>query len=242
MRRSVWHMLAAAVIVLLACVCGADEKQGAQAEQDFQAQRESMVRWQIQSRGIRDKRVLGAMLKVRRHLFVPEPYREWAYIDGPLPIGERQTISQPYIVALMTELLELSPNDKVLEIGTGSGYQAAILAELSDSVYTIEILRPLADRAQQILDSLGYEWVNIRHGDGYAGWPEEAPFDAIIVTAAPPEVPPALVEQLDEGGRMVIPVGTDWQELLLIQKVDSQIVERSVAPVRFVPMIHDDDD
>jgi len=195
-----------------------------------------MVKEQIIKRGIKDKRVIEAMRKVRRHEFVPEEYRHLAYSDQPLPIGYEQTISQPYIVALMTELLNLKGNEKVLEIGTGSGYQAAILAELTKEVYTIEILEPLAISAKNRLKKLGYENVKVRCGDGYKGWPEHAPFDGIIVTCAPEHIPDPLVEQLKVGGRMVIPVGKYLQELVLITKTEHGIEKRSVAPVAFVPM------
>ena len=179
--------------------------------QDMTEERNEMVRTQIQARGVRDPRVLQAMREVKRHLFVPGESAEDAYEDYPLPIGEGQTISQPYIVALMTELLELQPDDKVLEIGTGSGYQAAILSRLAREVRSIEIVPSLAETAGKRLDLLGYDNVHLRVGDGYKGWPDEAPFDAIIVTAAPPEIPQALVDQLAEGGRMVVPVGTNYQ-------------------------------
>ena len=198
-----------------------------------------MVRRQLRPRGISDSRVLQVMETTPRHLFVPLQIRAGAYLDGPLSIGHGQTISQPYIVALMTELLHLSRSAKVLEIGTGSGYQAAVLAQLTDTVYTIEIVTALADSARHRLARLGYSNVIVRAGDGYRGWPEQAPFDCIIVTAAPPEVPPTLVEQLKPGGRMVIPVGQFYQELLVITKSKSgQVERRGVIPVRFVPMVH----
>ncbi len=206
------------------------------SESQFDSLRESMVKYQIEARGISDPRVLAAMRKVKRHLFVPKALRLFAYDDRPLPIGEGQTISQPYIVALMTELLDLDGDEKVLEVGTGSGYQAAILALLAKEVYTIEILPVLAQRADSLLKSLGYENVHVRCGDGYLGWPEEAPFDGIIVTCAPPIIPKPLVEQLADGGRMVIPVGEGYQELILLRKHDGRIDTTSVIPVRFVPM------
>jgi len=207
----------------------------------YSIEREAMVLKQIEGRGVSDPRVVKAMREVPRHLFVPKEMRGSAYQDYPLPIGHNQTISQPYIVALMTEVLKLEGNEKVLEIGTGSGYQAAVLSKLCKQAFTIEILKPLADQAREILNRLGYENVTVRHGDGYKGWPEEAPFDAIIVTAAPPEVPPKLVEQLKTGGRMVIPVGTLIQELMLIEKKKDGVVEKRLLPVRFVPMVHGDD-
>jgi protein-L-isoaspartate(D-aspartate) O-methyltransferase len=203
---------------------------------DFKAMRERMVESQIKARGVKDPRVLSALLKVERHRFVPEKYLDSAYSDQPLPIGEGQTISQPYIVALMTELLELKGNEKVLEIGTGSGYQAAILAELAKEVYTIEIIEPLATRAREKLSELGYQNVTVKAGDGYLGWPEAAPFDAIIVTAAPDHIPKPLIEQLKEGGRMVLPVGTHTQELKKIVKRSGKMETIDVIPVLFVPM------
>jgi len=199
--------------------------------------RERMVREQIEGRGIADRRVLAAMRKIERHLFVPEYLRSMAYSDRPLPIGMDQTISQPYIVALMTELLGLAGGEKVLEVGTGSGYQAAILAELAREVYTIEILQPLSLRADALLKRLGYTNIHVRHGDGYLGWPEAAPFDAIIVTAAPDVIPSALIDQLADGGRMVIPVGGYFQELKLVRKVRGRAVMTNIIPVRFVPMV-----
>ncbi len=202
----------------------------------FAEARQEMVNSQIKARGISDMRVLDAMRKVERHLFVPERMQSLAYADQPLPIGEGQTISQPYIVAIMTELLRLKGDEKVLEIGTGSGYQAAILGELAGEVYTIEIVKPLAERAGSLLAALDYQNVTVKHGDGYIGWKEYAPFDAIIITCAPPKVPQPLVDQLADGGRMVVPVGTFWQELLLIEKDDGELRETSVLPVRFVPM------
>ncbi len=208
-------------------------------EKVFVQVRESMIREQIEARGIKDRRATEAMRKVKRHLFVPMLSRPFAYKDSPLPIGEGQTISQPYIVALMTELLELKGSEKVLEIGAGSGYQAAILAELAKEVYTIEILAPLANKAEKLLKELGYSNVYLRHGDGFLGWPEIAPFDAIIVTCAPEEIPPVLLEQLAESGRLVIPVGADWQELKLVKKINGKIVITNIIPVRFVPMIRD---
>ncbi len=200
-----------------------------------------MVAEQIKARGIRDRRVLEAMRLVPRHAFVPMRVRNMAYMDGPLPIGEGQTISQPYMVALMTELAELKDGDKVLEIGTGSGYQAAILAELTDPVYTIEILPGLAARARETLNRLGYEGVQTRVGDGYLGWPEAAAFNAILVTAAPDHLPQPLVDQLAEGGVLVIPVGPAWgiQELKRFRKSKGRLVEEKVIPVRFVPLVRE---
>ncbi len=205
-------------------------------EDIFKLKREDMIQNQIMARGIKDTHVLDAMRKVPRHLFVPPSEVEHAYIDSPLPIGNGQTISQPYIVALMTELLQLKGNEKVLEIGTGSGYQAAILAELCKEVYTIEIIDELAKRAALILNTLGYKNIKVKTGDGYQGWKEYAPFDGIIVTAAPEEVPPPLLEQLKEGGRLVIPLGEYFQELYLFTKENGKIKKQSIIPVRFVPM------
>jgi protein-L-isoaspartate(D-aspartate) O-methyltransferase len=199
-------------------------------------ERERMVAEQIAGRDVRDPRVLAAMRKVPRHEFVPERWRAHAYADRPLPIGEDQTISQPYIVALMTELADVGAGERVLEVGTGSGYQAAVLAELGAEVYTIEIVESLARRSAATFDRLGLRGIHARHGDGYRGWPEAAPFDAIVVTAAPPAVPPALVAQLKQGGRLVIPVGTGDQELQVHERTADGIRVRSITPVRFVPM------
>ena len=206
---------------------------------DFKAMREKMVESQIKSRGVRDPRVLSAMLKVERHLFVPKEFRDSAYSDQPLPIGEGQTISQPYIVALMTELLELKGGERVLEVGTGSGYQAAILAELAAEVYTIEIVEKLASSAKKVLLESGYQNIKVKAGDGYLGWPEAAPFDAIIITCAPDHIPEPLLDQLREKGRMVVPVGTYSQELKKIVKKSGKIETTDITPVIFVPMTGD---
>lgn len=203
---------------------------------DFKTMREKMVETQIKSRGVKNPRVLSAMLKVERHLFVPKDLQTAAYMDQPLPIGEGQTISQPYIVALMTELLELKGGEKVLEVGTGSGYQAAILAELTKEVYTIEIIEALASSAKNLLLQLGYQNIHVKAGDGYLGWPEVAPFDAIIVTCAPDHIPKPLLEQLKEEGRMVVPVGAYSQELKKIVKRSGRIETSDIIPVIFVPM------
>ena len=203
----------------------------------FAQMRKDIVHEQIIARGIKEEKVIAAFRKVERHKFVPENLQRSAYEDHPLPIGYEQTISQPYIVALMTELARLKPEDRVLEIGTGSGYQAAILAEIAKQVYTIEILKPLAESSRKKLKDLGYKNIQVKWGDGYLGWEEFAPFDVIIVTAAPDEVPRALVEQLKIGGRLVIPVGESFQELKLITKTKDGIKEKSIIPVRFVPMI-----
>jgi len=204
----------------------------------FFALRNRMVKTQIEARGISDEKVLNAFRKVERHKFVLPQYIAHAYADSPLPIDEGQTISQPYIVAFMTDALDLKRTDKVLEIGTGSGYQAAILAELCDSVFTIEIFEKLASKAQRVFDELGYDNIWCKTGDGFMGWPEHAPFDAIIVTCAPTNIPEPLKEQLAEGGRMIIPVGSDpVQHLVLLRKRRGKIREERVLPVRFVPMI-----
>ncbi|RME67961.1 MAG: protein-L-isoaspartate(D-aspartate) O-methyltransferase [Verrucomicrobia bacterium] len=195
-----------------------------------------MVEHQIAARGIRDPRVLEAMRRVPRHAFVPPDVQNLAYEDHPLPIGHGQTISQPYIVALMTELAEVGPGSRVLEIGTGSGYQAAVLAEIGAEVYSIEIIPELGERAREVLRRLGYDRVQVRIGDGSVGWPEEAPFDAIIVTAAPVHIPEPLREQLKVGGRLVIPVGSIMQELRVVVREADGWRERAVIPVRFVPM------
>jgi protein-L-isoaspartate(D-aspartate) O-methyltransferase len=197
---------------------------------------ERMVRDQIAAREVRDPRVLAAMRKIRRHLFVPPEWQSRAYADEPLPIGHGQTISQPYIVAYMTEALELKPGDRVLEIGTGSGYQAAVLAELVHEVYSIEIVELLAKEAEARLQRLGYTNVHVRSGDGYRGWPEAAPFDAIMVTAAPDHVPAPLVEQLALNGRLILPVGRFFQDLIRIRRTSAGLKKETLLPVRFVPM------
>lgn len=229
---------------LIAVVYALLATQAALAQENDRAelveQRVRMVREQIQDRGVADQGVIGAMLSVPRHEFVPRSQRDMAYADRPLPIGEGQTISQPYIVALMTELLELEAGDKVLEVGTGSGYQAAVASHLADSVFTIEIIPDLAEQATNRLRDLGYSDVVVKQADGYDGWPEHAPFDGIVVTAAAGHIPPPLVEQLDPGGRMVIPVGGQFQvqQLVLVEKrPDGSVTTRSLLPVRFVPLV-----
>lgn len=218
-----------------------DQTPGDSQDRDFMRRRTAMVFDQIQGRGISDTAVIGAMKRVERHRFVPRELVDLAYSDQPLPIGLEQTISQPYIVGLMTELLSLKRSDRVLEIGTGSGYQAAVLAEIVDSVWTIEILEALASSARQRLETLGYSNVQVRCGDGYAGWPEHAPFDCIIVTAAAEEIPSPLLDQLKDGGRMVIPVGATFsiQSLFLVEKHDGMITKKNIAAVRFVPLVRD---
>jgi protein-L-isoaspartate(D-aspartate) O-methyltransferase len=200
-------------------------------------ERDRMVDQSIIPSGIKDPAVIAAMRHVPRHRFVPARYSIFAYIDGPLPIGHDQTISQPSLVASMTEELKLKKKDKVLEIGTGSGYQAAILAELVDKVLTIEIVEPLARQAEQTLTELGYKNVRVRAGDGYQGWPEEAPFDAIIVTAAPDHIPPPLLDQLAVGGRLVIPVGKYFQTLELLRRTAGGYERKTLNLVRFVPLV-----
>lgn len=203
---------------------------------DRSSERERMVDTQIESRGIRDSRVLEALRTVPRHRFVPPALQDQAYADTPLPIGSNQTISQPYIVAYMTEALRLPPDAAVLEIGTGSGYQAAVLGAVAREVYSIEIVPELAERSARVLDDLGYDNIHLRTGDGYRGWPEAAPFDGIMVTAAPDHVPPALVEQLAVGARLVIPVGRFSQDMRVVTRTADGSVTETTIPVRFVPM------
>jgi protein-L-isoaspartate(D-aspartate) O-methyltransferase len=229
--QRVWQWLVIAVLVATAC------GQRPAPTSDFAGQRQQMVQRQLMTRGINDQRVLAAMAKVPREEFVAPESRLASYEDGPLPIGYGQTISQPYIVAFMTEQLRPQPSDRVLEVGTGSGYQAAILAELVSEVYSIEIVEPLGKNAEATLQRLGYKNVHLKIGDGYKGWPEEAPFEAIIVTCAPDKVPQPLVDQLKDGGRMVIPVGERFaQQLYLLEKKNGQLKQSATLPVRFVPM------
>ncbi len=230
-KRHVGRGVAAVLALLAVLPCGCSS-----GEQAYAEMRSRMVRDDIAARGISDRRVLESMRRVQRHLFVPEHLRDVAYIDSPLPIGKDQTISQPYIVALMTESLGLGDSARVLEIGTGSGYQAAVLSGIADSVWSIEIIPSLAENASAILDTLGYGNVTVRSGDGWFGWPEKAPFDGIIVTAAAPELPPRLVEQLVFGGRLVIPIGNMNQKLNTYVKTSAGIELLSSIPVRFVPM------
>jgi protein-L-isoaspartate(D-aspartate) O-methyltransferase len=199
--------------------------------------RARMVADQIQSRGVRDPRVLNALTRVPRESFIPEDHRAQAFEDHPVPIGCGQTISQPYIVGYMTEALKVESTHRVLEIGTGCGYQTAVLAELAQTIYSIELIEELADRARHALDDLGYTNVHVRAGDGYAGWPEHAPFDRILAAAAPPEIPPALLDQLAEGGILVIPVGVGAQELRVLRKHGGTTELLATLPVRFVPMV-----
>lgn len=212
-----------------------------QATDPFAAARAAMVHDQLAGRDISDSRVLAAMGRIPRHRFVPDGLQANAYGDYPVPIGHDVTISQPYIVALMTQLADVSPGERVLDVGTGSGYQAAVLAELGAEVWSMEIIGEHADAARQRLAALGYERIHVRHGDGYGGWPEEAPFDAIVVAAAAPEIPPALLEQLALGGRLVIPVGPRYdQSLELVIRGSDGDLRRSIAPVRFVPLVGGD--
>jgi protein-L-isoaspartate(D-aspartate) O-methyltransferase len=226
----------AAVVLSVALACATDDTQAQRGVDGRAAERRRMVDEQLRARDIRAAPVLDAMLSVPRHLFVPDPQRAAAYGDYPLPIGHGQTISQPYIVAFMTQALDVQSGHRVLEIGTGSGYQAAVLARLAKMVYTIEIVEPLATRARETLAQLGFRNIEVRSGNGYLGWPEQAPFDRIMVTAAPAEVPPALVEQLAIGGIMAIPVGTTVQQLRILRRTQTGLETLDTLPVRFVPM------
>jgi protein-L-isoaspartate(D-aspartate) O-methyltransferase len=227
----------AALVLLLALPsCGSQPSGSVSQPAQLERARDRMVEQHLRARGIKDEAVLRAMARVPRERFVPPELRERAYEDNPLPIGHRQTISQPYIVAFMTEALATHAGAKVLEIGTGSGYQAAVLAAIVREVYTIEIVPELAAGAERTLKELKLTNVHVRTGDGYGGWPEQQPFDSIIVTAAPDHVPQPLIDQLAVGGRMVIPVGTRNQELLVLEKTANGVVRRSVLDVRFVPL------
>jgi len=223
----------AAAAAFLVIACGA----AAPPAEDPARARERMVRDQIEARGVTDARTLAAMRKVERHRFVPPEAAALAYADHPLEIGDGQTISQPYIVAVMSEAIGLRGGEKVLEVGTGSGYQAAVLAEMGARVYTMEIVPTLARRARETLARLGYRSIEVREGNGWAGWPEEAPFDAIVVTAAPPTIPEALKAQLRDGGRLVIPVGDDVQELRLVTRRGATFEDKRLLMVRFVPLV-----
>ncbi len=231
------RLIGLGLVAVVLAGCGAPQPISAGA-QDFAGARERMVRDHLAGRDITNRRVLEAMRTVPRHELVPAAQRSQAYADHPLPIGYGQTISQPYIVALMTQLARPRPGHKALEVGTGSGYQAAVLSRLVQHVYTIEIVPELAERARQDLQRLGYENVTVRHGDGYQGWPEEAPFDLVIVTAAPPKIPQPLLDQLADGGRLVIPVGPSGgiQFLKVVQRKGDEFEESTEIPVRFVPM------
>lgn len=240
---SMWTRAAVSLLAFLAAsacamegVPGARGGDQATADDPFVRARQQMVSDQLVSRGIADPDVLEAMRKVPRHRFVPQSEAAQAYEDRPLSIGYDQTISQPFMVAYMTQALDLAPSDRVLEVGSGSGYQAAILAEIVSEVYTIEIVPELAQSAKRTLEQLGYGNVHVRHGDGYRGWPEEAPFDGIIVTAAPQYIPKPLIEQLAINGRLIIPVGDWYQELVIVTKTAEGVTEQRTLPVRFVPM------
>jgi protein-L-isoaspartate(D-aspartate) O-methyltransferase len=227
------------VIPFLFCLFCAEENTG---EEWWHKKAGAMVEKQIERRGVKDPQVLKVMRETPRHRFIPPHLEKMAYNDSPLPIGEGQTISQPYIVALMTELLELKGNEKILEIGTGSGYQAGVLSALVSEVFSIEIVKNLVDSADVRLKIMGYKNVTTQWGDGYKGWPDQAPFDGIIVTAAPDEIPQPLIDQLKTGGRLVVPVGTRHQELRVITKnEDGTIQSKNIIPVRFVPMVHPKD-
>jgi len=206
-------------------------------KKNYEEERERMVASQIEARGVKDKKVLEAMRNVARHMFVPENMKSYAYQDEPLSIGQGQTISQPYIVAYMTEVLQLEGDERVLEVGTGSGYQAAILAEIVKEVFTVEIIKELSRQAQKVLEKLGYENIHFKVGDGKLGWKEYAPYDAIMVTAAPAKVPKALQEQLEIQGRLVIPVGSMFQELVLVTREKKKFKKKRLLPVRFVPLV-----
>ncbi len=238
MRNLSVYFAGLAAVLLMAVCARAEAGKASQSDMEdhCQANRNNMVRDQIEARGVSDPRVLAAMRKVPRHLFVSGSLEKHAHDDGPLGIGHDQTISQPYIVALMTELLQLKGHERVLEIGTGSGYQSAVLAEIVDTVYSVEIVPDLASSAANLLSKLGYSNVKVRCADGYRGIPEAAPFDAIIVTAAPDHIPEPLIEQLKLGGRMVIPVGDFYQELIVIEKTEQGVIKHRSIPVRFVPM------
>ncbi len=237
-NHATWLLVSVLLLPLPGCGPPSNSEQSAAqqvSDEEYTKQRRQLVE-QLRSEGIENKEVLDALLKVPRHRFVPPSYRHLAYRNHPLPIGQDQTISQPFIVGYMTEAAEIASGEKVLEIGTGSGYQAAVLAELAKEVYTIEIIPELAERSRALLGEMGYKNLHVKTGNGYEGWVEHAPFDAIVVTAAPDQVPKALVEQLAVRGKMVIPVGTSYQQMLIITRTESGVVERRTIPVAFVPM------
>ena len=226
------------VFLLISSCLPLAQNHSSSSEEDFKRQRHKMVQHQLETRDIRNPQVLEVMRRVPRHKFVPEKNRHYSYADSPLPIGERQTISQPYIVALMSQTADPQPDDRALEIGTGSGYQAAVLIELVQDVYTIEIIPALAERSKKLLSELGYDNIHPLQGDGYRGWPEKAPFDIILVTAAAKRIPDPLLEQLAEGGKLVMPVGSTRgaQVLTLVTKKDGKLRRERITGVRFVPM------
>ena len=236
MKTQARYLWISSVLAVSGLACGGGGTAAGQGGRDWDAERTRMVDEQLRARDIGSARVLDAMLKVPRHVFVPESQRANAYGDFPLPIGHDQTISQPYIVAFMTQALDVAPEHRVLEVGTGSGYQAAVLSALAKEVYTIEIVPPLAQRARETLSAVGYRNIQVRTGNGYLGWPEQAPYDRIMVTAAPEEVPPALLQQLKIGGLMAIPVGTVIQELRILRRTATGTETLITLPVRFVPM------
>ncbi|MFN3550823.1 MAG: protein-L-isoaspartate(D-aspartate) O-methyltransferase [Endomicrobiia bacterium] len=242
MNKKIYKLIFSIIFIFLSCnhkqnfsIKSQEKKEMNNIDEHYQKRLE-MLEYQLKRRDITDEKVLSAMLKVERHRFVPKEYEKLAYTDEPLPIGFGQTISQPYIVALMTQLLELKGDEKILEIGTGSGYQAAILAELVKEVYTIEIIPQLAQRAEKLLKDLGYKNIFVKIGDGYLGWQEYAPYDGIIVTCAPDHIPQPLIDQLKDGGKIVIPVGDIYQELVVVEKKGRKIIKKNIIPVRFVPM------
>jgi protein-L-isoaspartate(D-aspartate) O-methyltransferase len=238
MNQLTWLLLSVLLLPLPACGPPSVSEQSATqhvSDEEYAKQRRQLVK-QLHSEGIQNQGVLDALSKVPRHRFVPPAYRHLAYQNRPLPIGKDQTISQPFIVGYMTEAAEIASGEKVLEIGTGSGYQAAVLAEVAKEVYTIEIIPDLADSSRTLLREMGYKNVQVKTGNGYEGWADHAPFDAIVVTAAPDEVPKALVEQLAVRGKMVIPVGKSFQQMVIITKTESGVVEQRTIPVAFVPM------
>ncbi len=237
------HILLMAFVCLILIFSCSSKQKNIPSTPDYQEswwrqKASQMVESQIIARGVTDQKVIEVLKITPRHLFVPADMIEYAYNDSPLPIGWNQTISQPYIVALMTELLNLKGDEKVLEIGTGSGYQAAVLSQLVDSCYSVEIVKELAELSSSRLREMGYNNVIVKWGDGYRGWPDHAPFDAIIITAAPENIPEGLIDQLKSGGRMVVPVGTLYQNLMLIYKTNKGYQKSSIIPVRFVPMVH----